>query len=52
MHERVAPATVAKHYRSLQHLFRWLVGDGELDLSPMTSMTAPAVPEQPVLSST
>jgi site-specific recombinase XerD len=24
MHERVAPATVAKHYRSLQQLFRWL----------------------------
>ena len=27
MHERVAPATVAKHYRSLQQLFRWLVVD-------------------------
>jgi site-specific recombinase XerD len=48
MHERVAPATVAKHYRSLQQLFRWLVGDGELDLSPMTGMTAPSIPEQPV----
>src|SRR3954464_11323681 len=23
--ERVSPATVAKHYRSLQQLFRWLV---------------------------
>jgi site-specific recombinase XerD len=48
MHERVAPATVAKHYRSLQQLFRWLVTDGELDASPMTTMTAPSVPEQPV----
>jgi site-specific recombinase XerD len=48
MHERVAPATVAKHYRSLQQLFRWLVQDGELALSPMTGMTAPNVPEQPV----
>lgn len=48
MHERVAPATVAKHYRSLQQLFRWLVGDGELDRSPMDTMSPPAVPEQPV----
>lgn len=48
MHERVAPATVAKHYRSLQQLFRWLVVDGELDRSPMETMSPPAVPEQPV----
>jgi site-specific recombinase XerD len=48
MHERVSPATVAKHYRSLQQLFRWLVSDGELNQSPMTGMTAPSVPEQPV----
>ena len=48
MHERVAPATVAKHYRSLQQLFRWLVNDGELDRSPMENMSPPAVPEQPV----
>jgi site-specific recombinase XerD len=48
MHERVAPATVAKHYRSLQQLFRWLVQDGELAVSPMAAMTAPHVPEQPV----
>lgn len=48
MHERVAPATVAKHYRSLQQLFRWLVSDGELDRSPMETMSPPAIPEQPV----
>jgi site-specific recombinase XerD len=48
MHERVAPATVAKHYRSLQQLFRWLVVDGELERSPMETMSPPAVPEQPV----
>jgi site-specific recombinase XerD len=48
MHERVSPATVAKHYRSLQQLFRWLVVDGELDRSPMETMSPPAVPEQPV----
>jgi site-specific recombinase XerD len=46
--ERVAPATAAKHYRSLQQLFRWLVDDGEIPRSPMERMTAPAVPEQPV----
>jgi len=48
MNDRVAPATTAKHYRSLQQLFRWLVSDGELDRSPMENMSAPAVPEQPV----
>ncbi|WP_165356741.1 tyrosine-type recombinase/integrase [Nocardioides zhouii] len=48
MHTRVAPATVAKHYRSLQQLFRWLVVDGELDRTPMETMSPPSVPEQPV----
>jgi site-specific recombinase XerD len=48
MHERVSPATVAKAYRSLQQLFRWLVEDGELELSPMLGMSAPHIPEQPV----
>jgi site-specific recombinase XerD len=49
MHERgLAPATVAKHFRSLQQLFRWLVEDGEITRSPMERMTPPAVPEQPV----
>jgi site-specific recombinase XerD len=46
--ERVSPATTAKHYRSLQQLFRWLVEDGEIPSSPMKSMRAPIVPEQPV----
>ena len=46
--DRTAPATVAKHYRSLQQLFRWLVDDGEIPRSPMERMTPPAVPEQPV----
>ncbi|MGY1776899.1 tyrosine-type recombinase/integrase [Geodermatophilus sp. SYSU D00804] len=46
--DRVAPATVAKHYRSLQQLFRWLVDDGEIPRSPMEKMRPPAVPEQPV----
>ncbi len=46
--ERSAPATVARHYRSLQQLFRWLVDDGELTRSPMERMRPPIVPEQPV----
>ena len=46
--DRVAPATVAKHYRSLQQLFRWLVEDGEITDSPMARMRPPQVPEQPV----
>jgi site-specific recombinase XerD len=46
--DRTAPATVAKHYRSLQQLFRWLVNDGEIPRSPIERMTPPAVPEQPV----
>lgn len=44
----IRPATVAKHYRSLQQLFRWLVDDGEIERSPMERMRPPAVPEQPV----
>jgi site-specific recombinase XerD len=46
--DRVSPATVAKHYRSMQQLFRWLVEDGEIAHSPMQRMRPPAVPEQPV----
>jgi site-specific recombinase XerD len=46
--DRLSPATVAKHYRSLQQLFRWLVEDGEVGHSPMDRMRPPAVPEQPV----
>ncbi|GAB3623843.1 tyrosine recombinase XerC [Mariniluteicoccus endophyticus] len=48
MQAKVAPATVAKHYRSLQQLFRWLADDGEIPRSPMERMQAPHVPEQPV----
>lgn len=48
MTERLSAATVAKHYRSLQQLFRWLVDDGEIEASPMARMRPPHVPEQPV----
>jgi site-specific recombinase XerD len=46
--DRVSPATTAKHYRSLQQLFRWLLDDGEIIGSPMERMRPPLVPEQPV----
>ncbi len=39
---------MAKHYRSLQQLFKWLDDDGEIPASPMAKMRPPAVPEQPV----
>jgi site-specific recombinase XerD len=48
MFERVSPATVAKHYRSLQQLFRFLIDDGEITSNPMERMSPPSVPEQPV----
>ncbi len=49
MRERgLSPATVAKHYRSLQQLFGWLVEEGEIAVSPMARMKPPTVPEQPV----
>lgn len=48
MVDRLAAATVAKHYRSLQQLWKWLEEDGEIPASPMAKMHPPAVPEQPV----
>lgn len=44
----LSPATVAKHYRSSQQLFKWLTDDGEIPRSPMERMSPPSVPEQPV----
>lgn len=48
MVDRLAAATTAKHYRSLQQFWKWLVDDGEITRSPMERMSPPAVPEQPV----
>lgn len=45
---RLAPATVARHYRNLQQLWRWLLDDGEITRPPMERMRPPQVPEQPV----
>ena len=48
MLDRLSAATTAKHYRSLQQFWKWLVDDGEIPRSPMERMSPPAVPEQPV----
>jgi site-specific recombinase XerD len=47
--EPVSAAQVAKIYRSLQQLYRWLTDVEEIiDASPFAKMSTPAVPEQPV----
>lgn len=38
MLDRLVPATVATHYRSIQQLCRWLVEEGEITVSPMARM--------------
>jgi site-specific recombinase XerD len=42
------PAYLARVYRSLQQLFRWLADEGEIHHNPFEKMTPPQVPEQPV----
>jgi site-specific recombinase XerD len=44
----ISAATVARHYRSLQQLFRWLELEEEIQQSPFVKMSPPAVPEQSV----
>lgn len=45
----VSAANVAKHYRTLQQLFRWLDEvEGEIEQTPFAKMSAPQVPEKPV----
>lgn len=45
---KLSPATVARTYRSVQQLFKWLVDEGEVTASPFERMRPPQVPEQPV----
>jgi site-specific recombinase XerD len=47
----ISAATVAKHYRSIQQLFRYLEDAEAIDRSPFHKMRPPAVPEKliPVL---
>jgi site-specific recombinase XerD len=42
----VSPATAAKHYRSLQQLFKFLEDDGEITTSPMAKMSPPKVEQK------
>jgi site-specific recombinase XerD len=46
--ERHAPATAAGRYRYLQQFWRWVVAEGERDVSPMAGMSPPKLPERPV----
>jgi site-specific recombinase XerD len=48
MLDRLSPSTTAKHYRSLQQFWKWLLDDGEITRSPMDRMSPPSVPEVPV----
>lgn len=43
LYRNVSPASAAKHYRSLQQLFRFLEIDGEPTNAPMAKMTPPKV---------
>jgi integrase len=42
------PATVANRYRSLQQFFKYLMEEGELEVSPLAKVPRPIVPETPV----
>lgn len=47
--DNTSPANQAKHYRSLQQLWRWLVDvEEELPVSPMGKLGPPSVPTKPV----
>src|SRR5947209_6921808 len=43
-----SPATVSGRYKSLKQFFRWLEDEGDVLVSPMAKIKAPAVPEKPV----
>ncbi len=45
--ERYKPASAATRYRSIQAFWKWAVGEGEIEESPMARMRPPAVPDDP-----
>jgi site-specific recombinase XerD len=45
---RIAPATVKKHFLSLQQFFKWLHAEGETAGNPMQGLRPRHVPVQPV----
>jgi site-specific recombinase XerD len=46
--ERRKPSTANQRFRGCQRFFNYLVGEGELETSPMARMKPPRVPESPV----
>lgn len=48
----IQPATVGKHYRSLQQLFKWLKLEDEIAANPFDKLSPPTVPEKlvPILT--
>jgi site-specific recombinase XerD len=44
----LAAATVGRRYRSLLQLYRWMLREGEVDVSPMDGVSPPHQPEQDV----
>jgi site-specific recombinase XerD len=46
--KKYKPNTAANRYRALQAFFKWAVGEGEIEVSPMVNMKPPKVPEVPV----
>lgn len=45
---RHSPSTAAVRFRSVQQLFKWMVAEEVITASPLATLTAPTVPEQPV----
>jgi site-specific recombinase XerD len=46
--ERYKPGTALTRYQYLQQFWKWCVDEDEVDISPMTKMTPPILPEVPV----
>jgi site-specific recombinase XerC len=44
----VAPATLSVEYRALAVFWNWAVDEDEIDLSPMSKMSPPRLPDKPV----
>ena len=43
-----SPSTAATRFRCLQQFWRWVVEEGEAEVSPMSKMLPPTLPEVPV----
>jgi site-specific recombinase XerD len=50
LHERLAPATVAQRYRSLQQVTKWLTAEGELDADRCPACPRRRCPRRPCRS--